>query len=101
MVLKTWAALVAVSASTAFAGGVVTGKVLQIVVRASDGLTYAIISGTPTGKPACATGNYWMVMSETSDVGHRQYALLLAAQATGAQITIWGSGTCTRWGDGE
>jgi hypothetical protein len=99
--IKIGAALAALSASTAFAGGVVTGKVTQVVVRASDGLVYAIVSGTPSGQPACAKGNYWMIMSETSDVGHKQYALLMEAQATGAQITIWGSGNCTRWGDGE
>jgi len=99
--LKFGAVLAASSVSTAFAGGVVSGKVLQVVVRASDGLVYAIVSGTPTGQPTCAKGNYWMIMNETSDVGHKQYAMLLQAQATGAQITIWGSGNCTRWGDGE
>lgn len=99
--MKIGAVLAFLSASTAFAGGVVTGTVTQVVVRASDGLVYVVVSGTPTGKPACAVGGYWMVANETSDVGHKQYAMLLMAQATGTRITIWGSGTCTRWGDGE
>ena len=99
--MKIGAVLAALSASTAFAGGIVTGKVLQVVVRASDGLVYAVLSGTPTGQPNCAKGGYWMIVNETSDVGHKQYAMLLDAQASGAQITIWGSGYCTRWGDGE
>jgi hypothetical protein len=45
------AVLAVLSASTASAGGVVTGTVTQVVVRASDGLVYVMISGTPTGKP--------------------------------------------------
>lgn len=87
--------------SAAFAGGVITGTVQQVLVRASDGPVYAVINGSASGKPACATHSYWMIMDEKSDAGHKQYALLLEAQATGAQVTIYGNGTCNRWADGE
>ena len=87
--------------SLAYAGGVVTGTVQQVLVRASDGLVYTVINGTASGQPSCATHTYWMIMNETSDVGHKQYALLLQDQATNAQVTIYGNGTCTRWADGE
>jgi hypothetical protein len=86
--------------SVTFAG-IITGTVQEVLVRASDGLVYVVINGTPSGQPACATHAYWMIMSETSDAGHKQYAMLLDAQATGAQVQILGAGTCTRWGDGE
>jgi|GEM_PF-1200821 len=87
--------------SLAYAGGVVTGTVQQVLVRASDGLVYTVINGSASGQPSCATHTYWIIMNETSDAGHKQYALLLQAQASGARVTIYGNGTCTRWGDGE
>jgi hypothetical protein len=81
--------------------GQVTGTVSLVLARATDGLTYVYISGTASGKPACATGSYWMIMNETSDAGHKQYAMLLEAAATGATVTVVGNNTCTRWSDGE
>jgi hypothetical protein len=90
-----------ISASVAVAGGTITGTVQLLIARASDGLTYVVINGTASGHPACATNSYWIIMNETSDAGHKQYAMLLAAQASGSQVSIVGAGTCTRWGDGE
>ena len=83
------------------AAGTITGTVSSVLVRASDGLTYVYINGAASGQPACATNPYWIIMNETSDAGHKQYAMLLLAEATAAQVTISGNGTCTRWGDGE
>lgn len=87
--------------SCAAAAGTITGTVASVLARASDGLTYVYINGSASGQPACATNTYWMIVNETSDVGHKQYSMLLVAQATGAQVTLYGSGTCTRWPDGE
>jgi hypothetical protein len=87
--------------SFAAAAGNVTGTVASVLVRASDGLTYVLMNGSASGQPACATNPYWIIMNETSDAGHKQYAMLLDAQASGAQVTIFGNGTCTRWPDGE
>jgi hypothetical protein len=81
--------------------GQVTGVINWVMVRASDGLTYVSIIGTPTGQPGCATGGYWMIADENSEAGKKQYAMLLEAKATGAAITIYGTNTCTRWPDGE
>jgi hypothetical protein len=92
--------LVSLVAANAVAGSVV-GTVLDVVTRASDGLTYADINGTATGQPACATHSYFMIMNETSAAGERQYAMLLAAKASGLTVTITGNNTCTRWPDGE
>src|SRR5882672_3886970 len=82
--------------------GTVTGTVTQIFLRDSDGLMYVALSGTPSGRPACASAtNYWMVPNETTDSGKRLYAALLAAKMSGRTIVIVGKNTCTRWLDGE
>ncbi len=79
-----------------------TGKVKNLIVRASDGLTYLYLdSATPSDKPDCAANPYWMIKDENSEVGKKQYSMLLAAHAAGRKISITGTGTCTRWGDGE
>jgi hypothetical protein len=94
------AGLLSLSSANAMAGGVV-GTVVDIVTRASDGLIYVDISGTPTGQPACATHSYFIIMNETSAAGQKQYALLLVAKASGLSVSIGGNNTCTRWPDGE
>jgi hypothetical protein len=94
------AGLLSLVAVNAMAGGIV-GTVAVVLTRASDGLTYTVINGTASGQPACATHSYFMIMNETSAVGVRQYAMLLAAQASGLSVAITGNNTCTRWGDGE
>jgi len=81
--------------------GQVTGVVSWVIARASDGLTYVAVVGTPSGLPSCARGGYWIVKDENSEAGKKQYAMLLEAKATGATITIYGANTCMRWADGE
>jgi len=83
------------------AAGTVTGTIQWVIARSTDGLTYAAISGTASGKPACATQGYWIITDENSEAGKKQYAMLLSAQATGATITVGGNNTCTRWPDAE
>lgn len=79
-----------------------TGRVAYIVVRDSDGLIYVELDSSRTGKPACAANqNYFMIKDETSLSGRRTHATLLAAKLSGLRVTIWGTGACTRWGDGE
>lgn len=59
--------------------GSVTGKVDYVVTRASDGLTYFNIIGATSGAPDCAKVGYWMIKDENSEVGKRQYSMILAA----------------------
>lgn len=89
------------SAMAPASAGTVTGTVEWVIARASDGLTYAMINGTASAKPACATKGYWIIKDENSEAGKKQYAMLLAAQASGLTVTIGGMNTCTRWADGE
>lgn len=78
------------------------GTVSSVIVRASDGLIYFTINSTAkSGSPACATNSYWMIKDENSEVGKKQYSLLLAALASGRELTVEGMNTCTRWADGE
>jgi hypothetical protein len=60
------------------------------------------LAGTPTGRPPCAAGTwYFMISNESSETGKKLYALLLGARFAGATVQIIGKNTCTRWGDGE
>jgi hypothetical protein len=78
------------------------GRVIKIQVRASDGLILFYLDGTPSTKPACAgTNTYWMIKDEKSETGKRQLAMLMAARAAGLPVAVAGTGTCTRWPDGE
>ncbi|MEN3157329.1 hypothetical protein ABC502_02980 [Alkalimonas sp. NCh-2] len=79
-----------------------TGTVNHLLVRASDGLVYFYLEGSAkTNSPACARNDYWMIRDENSEVGKKQYAMLLAAQASGKRVKVVGLNTCQRWGDGE
>ncbi|MDC5850973.1 hypothetical protein OPW32_17395 [Vibrio europaeus] len=87
--------------SAAFAGQQ-TGTVSWVEVRASDGLVYFGLSGeAATGQPPCATHSYWMIRDENSNSGRLQYSMLLSAQASGKQVSVFGMNTCIRWSDGE
>jgi hypothetical protein len=83
-------------------GGTQAGTVGQVFVRASDGLILFSLNGAaPTGSPACATHTYWLIADENSNSGKQQYAMLLAAQSSGKQVSVSGTNNCSRWGDGE
>jgi hypothetical protein len=83
------------------AAGAQGGKVLNLQVRASDGLIAFDLEGIHDQRPACATHSYWIIKDENSATGKRQLALLIAAQASGRPVFINGSNSCTRWVDGE
>jgi hypothetical protein len=93
-----WLSFILVAPSS-FAGNQ-TGKVKEIHVR-NDNLHWVILEGTHASKPACAGANYWMIENESSAGGKGQLAVLLAAQAQGKPVSISGTNTCSRWGDGE
>ena len=79
-----------------------SGTVNYVIVRASDGLVYFTLSGgNKVNSPACATNSYWMIKDENSNSGKQQYSMILAAHASGKIVSVHGSNTCTRWGDGE
>lgn len=78
------------------------GRVTMLSVRSSDGLIHFELDGARGPRPACAEQHgYWVIRNENSDTGKRQYAMLLAARATGQVLTVTGAGVCDRWADGE
>ncbi|WP_323141134.1 hypothetical protein [Massilia phyllosphaerae] len=102
--LKTCAAVVLLSLGVAkmgIAGGVQTGKIKFLTLRGSDGLILVDLDGPLSGKPSCASYSYWIIKSETSLVGKQQLAFLLAAKTMNQTVSISGTGSCTRWHDGE
>lgn len=78
-----------------------SGKVQELIVRGSDGLHYFWLQGTSSGKPVCAKNSYWMIRDENSSAGKAQLSILLSAQAQQKSIRVVGTGSCTRWADGE
>ncbi len=77
-----------------------TGKVKELVVR-NDGLHYFWLQGEPSGKPVCARNAYWMIQDENSAAGKSQLSIILSAQAQQKSVRVVGTGSCTRWSDGE
>lgn len=81
--------------------GTQSGTITGLVNRTSDGLLFFYLSGPASGKASCATSPYWIIKDENSNTGKRLLAMLLMAKATGQSISVTGSGTCSRWVDGE
>jgi hypothetical protein len=89
-------------AAPAFAQSSQDGTVLQVRVRATDGLVYVYINGPRTGGvPGCATDTFFSVSNESSVAGRQQLAVLTMAQAAGKRVTIYGTGACARWPSAE
>ncbi len=100
--LKAMAAAVMAACTVGAHAGTQTGTITQLTVRASDGLIIVYMSGTPSGRAACAANMpYWMIKDENSTSGKQQLAELVTAYAAGKTVNIVGMGTCTRWSDGE
>lgn len=54
-----------------------------------------------SGAPACATVVGRWAIDGTTPAGKLQAAAVIAALAMGKKIAIWGTGTCSVWGDTE
>jgi hypothetical protein len=84
----------------ASAGGVVTGTVKHVYLSSANSETlYIAINGTETGSPACSSNATWQFALDLVDLssvylyGFWQTELL-AAEAAGATVTVYGAGTC-------
>ena len=45
--------------------------------------------------------NLRLLVHPWRQIGEQQIAMLMTAKALRQPVTIYGSGTCTRWSDGE
>jgi len=92
--------LIFVASPFAANAGSAVGMLSWIII--SNNMAYFSLSGAPTGRPTCAANTmYWMIKDETSSLGKQQVALLLTAKAAGKVVSVTGTGTCTKWPDGE
>jgi hypothetical protein len=99
-VIAMLSATASLLASPAMAGAQ-AGYITFLEVRDTDGLIYFGLSGTATGKPACAIWSQWSIPNENSDTGKKLFAMLMSARAAGQQVSVNGKNTCTRWADQE
>ena len=70
------------------------GKVEIEVVGYGTGLVY-FFTTTHTNAPACNGYRKRWVLTTTTPEGKAQYAFLLAAELTGKEIRVWGTGDCS------
>ena len=92
--------LLIVLSSSAHADRHLQGTVNYLIQRASDGLIYVQINGTPTGA-GCGTADYWVIRHETSEAAKRQFAMLMLAYATGKVVHLTSMSSCDRWPGAE
>lgn len=83
--------------ATAMAGDQ-TGQVLEVRVTSKslgNNHTHIRLSGTYNAQPSCIDPNwrFWVVDTDTAS-GKSILSTVLTAQATGKNITFWGSGSC-------
>jgi hypothetical protein len=83
------------TASTALAS-TATATVYQVLLLgAGANLVYVYPTGGITGGPSCAAGAAYYSFSYTGTMGAAYLAGLLAAQASGATVTLYGTAACT------
>jgi hypothetical protein len=99
--LTAGAVALAICAPSAWSQSTQVGTVSRLHVRGTDGLVYFYVAGPRSPMPGCAIQPYWIVPNESSASAKQQLALLMMAEATGKVVTVVGTGTCSRWPDGE
>lgn len=66
-----------------------------------NGVVIAYVEGARSNAPACATESIRFAVNGTTPGGKLQVAGLLTAYTSGKAVAIYGTGTCTAWGDTE
>ena len=67
----------------------------------SNGVVIAQVEGPRSNPPQCAIETGRFALNGTTAGGKVQAAGLLAAYTAGKQVTIYGTSSCTAWGDTE
>ena len=100
--LIRWAVALAVAGSLGAAhAGSAQGLVSGIFIHTPGVLMFQIGSGISNG-PACANVSKQWAISMSDPMGKPLLAVLLAAQAQGKQVFVFGyTNTCRDWGDRE
>jgi hypothetical protein len=74
---------------------VTTATIAQVLVWSSGNLVYVYPIGGITGSPACGAASPYYSFSYSRPMASAYLAALLAAQASGATVDLWGTGACT------
>jgi alpha-beta hydrolase superfamily lysophospholipase len=82
------------TASFAQASGT-AATITKVLVTSSANLVYVYPTGGIAGSPACGAGSPYYSFSYSRPMASAYLAALLAAQARGATVEIWGTATCT------
>jgi hypothetical protein len=86
----------------AHAGGILSGRVNEVVLWADGGVTFNV-DGEYAGRPACSFGNGYnrMVVGVNAPGNRHVLAAVLAAMHSGKGVTAVGTGTCNYDGGHE
>lgn len=99
LLFVTVAAALFASSTAALAAGQQVGNVKSVVMNKSygSGVIAVGLTGTPTGKPACATdtSRWVLVMTDSNPLNSSVVSLVLTALSTGRPVMISGTGACT------
>lgn len=101
--MKRLLALVLVLASAHAHAGWSAGPVrLKNLHFMPNGVVIAYVEGTRANVPACAAvESQRFAVNATTPAGRTQLAGLLVAYSADRQVNIFGTGTCSAWGDTE
>jgi hypothetical protein len=82
-------------AATASAGSVTGATITQLQIGTVYNEVFVSVNVSKTGNPSCsANGEFSFVLPLTTAIENQELALLLSARATGAPVTLTGSGLC-------
>jgi hypothetical protein len=95
-------ALILCSSGT-FAGEVTDAVITKLLINKSYGETvFILVDKSKSNIPACHVNGSWTyVLSVTTELDKKMYALLLAARASQTPVTLNGSGACDVFGSIE
>lgn len=82
-------------AATSAEASLTTATISQILVYSTGNLVYVYPTTPISGGPSCGSGSPYYSFSYSRPMANAYLAALLAAQARGATVTMWGTGACT------
>lgn len=95
-ILASVALFLAGTSGMASAGQVANAAIVHLTTIQQDGnLLFINVNQASTNPPACSTNpGFQFVLALNTTLGQQTMAMLLAARASGALVTIVGSGDC-------
>ena len=85
----------AILATSSAQAGVTTATISQVLVWSAGNLVYVYPTGGLSSPPACGAALPYYSFSYSRPMASAYLAALLAAQARGAVVEMWGTGACT------